>query len=430
MNQIKKIACHGLVIKNSGSGIGAQYLILEELLKRGYQIDFFHRKSFIYPEELFKYYNFNYFDVRRSLINEFLHSLPNSLKKIILPFTNQLPLIRRSNAEILKQDILCNHQKQKYDLLLYLDKRSPVNIEQIPTISWLTGPPQTEWYYIQKLKQNIVALCGLFFYFKLTIFYAFKRIGVKSELEYSDLLIGGSKWSKDNISAYIGREDNIKALAYPIDINFFKPKNIETHRKKNDDKVFLWLGRCDPRKRLDLLLKAYSLVLKERQDIKLKIFGNIGYAQGYKKLIDKFDYSDYVTYQTFINRSDIPDLMANCDVLIQPSEGENFGSSIAEALSCGLPVIVGPTNGTKDYISSSSFVFDEYTPESLKETMLKAIEAVERRRQELALDARKTAEQNFDVSKIVDHLETIFQETLASKQLKINNPIKEIVEQP
>ncbi|MDJ0900332.1 MAG: glycosyltransferase family 4 protein [Xenococcus sp. MO_188.B8] len=429
MNRKIKIACHGLVKKNSGSGIGAQYLILEELLKRGYKVDFFNRKKFIYPEELCKYSNFNYFDVKYPALENLLNSLPNPFKEIILPFANQLPLIRRPNAELLKQDILLNHQTQKYDLLLYLDRRSPVNIEQIPTISWLTGPPQTEWYFIQKLKQNIIALCGLFFYYKLKVFYATKSIGIKSELGYSDILISGSKWSKDKISAYIGRDDNIKVLPYPIDINFFKPKNIQTNRKKNDDKVFLWLGRCDPRKRLDLLLQAYSLLLKERQDIKLKIFGRIGYAKEYKKLIDKFDYPDHLTYQSFINRSDIPGLMANCDVLIQPSEGENFGSSIAEAMSCGLPVILGLTNGTKDYISSSSFVFEEYTPESLKETMLKAIEAVELRRKELALDARKTAEQNFDLSKIVDRLEIIFQEALSAKQVKFNKPIKEIVEQ-
>jgi glycosyltransferase involved in cell wall biosynthesis len=105
--------------------------------------------------------------------------------------------------------------------------------------------------------------------------------------------------------------------------------------------------------------------------------------------------------------------MAQCDILIQPSEGENFGSSVAEALCCGLPVIVGSTNGTKDYISPSSFVFEEYNSESLAKIMLEAIEAVEQNKEKLALEARQTAEKNFSVSRVVDCLEKIFQETMA-----------------
>ena len=178
-------------------------------------------------------------------------------------------------------------------------------------------------------------------------------------------------------------------------------------------RFFLWLGRSEPRKRLDLLLDAYALVLKERQDVKLKIFAGFSWAPDYKKLIDRFEEPEYLEYQPYIDRAKVPQLMSECDLLIQPSEGENFGTSVAEALGCGLPVMVGQTNGTKDFISSSSFVFEDYTPESLKEAMLQAIKAVEQKRESLALDARKTAEQNFDVSKVIDDLEEIFDKALS-----------------
>ena len=250
------------------------------------------------------------------------------------------------------------------------------------------------------------------------------------EILNSDILICGSEWSKEQIISYGIDPKKIFCLPYSINISLFDyQQEVNKSKRSNSDKVFLWLDRCDPRKRLDLLLEAYVLLLKERQDVRLKIFGRIGYAEGYKKLIDNFKFPEYLAYKPHIDRLKVPELMSSCDVLTQPSEGENFGCSVAEALSCGLPVIVGSTNGTKDYISSSSFVFDEYTPESLKETMLKAIEAVEQRRKELALDARKTAEQNFDISKIVDRFETIFQKALKAKQVNINKPIKEIVEQ-
>jgi glycosyltransferase involved in cell wall biosynthesis len=156
--------------------------------------------------------------------------------------------------------------------------------------------------------------------------------------------------------------------------------------------------------------------LQERQDVHLKIFGGFSWAPGYKKLIDNFKFPERLEYHASIDRAKVPELMEQCDVLIQPSEGENFGTSVAEALCCGLPVIVAPTNGTKDFISPSSFICKDYTPKSLKETMLQAIKAMEQDREKLALDARETAEKNFGVSRVVDSLEDIFHEVLKINQ--------------
>jgi glycosyltransferase involved in cell wall biosynthesis len=53
------------------------------------------------------------------------------------------------------------------------------------------------------------------------------------------------------------------------------------------------------------------------------------------------------------------------DVLCQPSDEENFGSSVAEAQACGLPVIVGRTNGNADYLCSRDTHLRDDRPETL-----------------------------------------------------------------
>jgi glycosyltransferase involved in cell wall biosynthesis len=405
-----KIACYGYVEKNVGSVVGANFLILEELLKRGFQIDFYGWKGFTEPKELFKYKNFYYIAIPdRSLLRAFLKILPSALSNTIYSVAYLL-FIYHSDNQVTRKEIIVNHQIKKYDLLIFLGLYSPFKIEDIPVISWAQGPPQTEWLFIQKLKKNIISLCGIVLYLKLLVFYAFKLRRVKAEVRNSDILICGSQWSKDQIISYRVKSEAVRVLPYPIDTELFNFDS--SFQRKRDYKVFLWLGRCDPRKRLDLLLEAYALIMKKRSDVRLKIIGDLRYAKGYKKLIDNFEFSNYLEYQPSIERSQVPKLMAQCDILIQPSEGENFGSSVAEALCCGLPVIVGSTNGTKDYISSSSFIFEDYNSESLKKTMLQAIQAIEQDRGKLALEARQTAEKNFSVSRVVDCLEDIFQETL------------------
>ncbi len=413
MNQTLRIACYGIVNKNSGSVAGAGFLILEELLERGFQIDFYGFKDYIYPQELLKYKNFHYIAVPRKspLVRSFLRTLPKQLKKAVHPLAYSL-FFNRSNKKAVRETILDNYQTRKYSLLLVLGLYSPLRVEDIPVISWVQGPPKTEWYFIHKHRKTLISLCGIGLYIKLRIFYVFKAIWARSETRNSDILICGSQWSKEQLVIYGVKPEAIKVLPYPIDTSLFKLNDFPKDKKEDDSKVFLWLGRIDLRKRLDLLLEAYRLVLQERQDVKLKIFGGFSYAKDLKKLIDRFEFPEYLEYQPSIDRSQVPELMAQCDILIQPSEGENFGSSVVEALCCGLPVIVGPTNGTKDYISPSSWVFEHYEPQSLKNAMLQAIEAIEQDREKLALEARQTAEENFSVSRVVDRLEDIFQETL------------------
>lgn len=418
MSKNLRIACYGFVRKEGGSIQGGHFLILEELLKRGIEIDFYGKKNFSYPQELCKYQNFNLFDVKKPLINAFLKPLPNSpFKTIIMVMVKNLFSTRQSNFQLMRQEILENHQLNKYDLWLFLGYYSPFKFEDIPTISWVQGPPpQVQWSLIQKLRKKFISLCGIFLYLKVKIAYTLKINSAKPAIDYSDFLICGSQWSKARLIEYGVRPETLKTLPYPIDIELFNLNSSRSNKKPTEDKVFLWLGRSEPRKRLDLLLEAYALLLQERQDVQLKIFGGFAWAPGYKKLIDRFEFPEYLEYQPYIDKAQVPELMAKCDVLIQPSEGENFGSSVAEAMGCGLPVIVGSTNGTKDFISDSSFVFEEYTPEFLKKTMLQAIEAIEQEREKLALDARKTAEKNFAVARVVDGLEAIVAESIKLRQ--------------
>lgn len=427
MNKKLRIACHGFVKKDGNSINGAHFLILEELLKRGVEIDFYGKKNFSYPQELCKYQNFHLFDVKKPLINVLLKSLPNSsFKKMIIVVVNNLLPVGKSNSQLMRQEILANHRVNKYDLWFFLGYYSPFNFEDIPTISWVQGPPQqVQWNLIQKLRKKFISLCGVILYFQIKFAYALKIRSTKPTINNSDVLICGSQWSKDRLIEFVEygvKPKIVKILPYPIDFNLFKLNSFRSNKKPTDNKIFLWLGRSEPRKRLDLLLDAYALVLQERQDVRLKIFGGFAWAPGYKKLIDRFEFPEYLEYQPYIDKTKVPELMAQSDVLIQPSEGENFGSSVAESLGCGLPVIVGPTNGTKDFISSSSFVFEDYTPESLKKTMLKAIEVIEQDRKMLALDAREAAEQHFNVSRIVDNLVDIFHEALKLYQPKLTKP--------
>jgi glycosyltransferase involved in cell wall biosynthesis len=336
---------------------------------------------------------------------------PVKLKDLVQGISYEL-FIHDLGGQDLQKNILNNHHIRKYDLVLFLNIHGMFKADKIPVISWPQVASWTNWLYIKKHKDTFMSMCGKFLYFKVMVFYYLKERRIRPQMRKSDILICGSKWSKERfISLYGVSSESIRTLPFPVDLNQFKSCNFSPSNISGK-KVFLWLGRSEPRKRLDLLLDAYKLLLKEYQDVQLKIIGGFSWAEGYKKLIDEFEFPEYIEYSPSISRTKVPELMSQCHFLIQPSEEENFGTSVAEALSCGLPVIIGPTNGTKDYIGSSSFVFDEYSPQSLKDTMVKAIQAIEQDREKVYYEARLAAEENFDLFKMVDALEDIFQQAM------------------
>jgi glycosyltransferase involved in cell wall biosynthesis len=141
----------------------------------------------------------------------------------------------------------------------------------------------------------------------------------------------------------------------------------------------------------------------------LKVVGEFRHVPGYRKLMESFEQAGQLEYAPFVPRAEIPQLLHECDVVVQASEAENFGSSIAEAMCCGLSVVLGASNGTKDFIGDGGVIFEEYTPEALKNSMLKAIESREGDCNSVIEKNRTIAEQNFSVPKVVDQLVQILQ---------------------
>ena len=130
-----------------------------------------------------------------------------------------------------------------------------------------------------------------------------------------------------------------------------------------------WLGRIIPRKRLDLFLTGAALAIRQGVDVRLTIIGGIGFIPGYDKLIKAFAFPGPASLGERNSQGDSACASARHDVLIQPSDEENFGSSVAEAQACGLPVIVGRTNGNADYLCSRDIHLTDDRPETLAEAL-------------------------------------------------------------
>jgi glycosyltransferase involved in cell wall biosynthesis len=118
------------------------------------------------------------------------------------------------------------------------------------------------------------------------------------------------------------------------------PRSVQSHVSGGPRVLFL--GRLAPKKRADVLLRAWPHVLARVAMARLEIVGpdTDGLLDRYKTLVAELGLGASVTFPGQLLGEDKSDAFANATVFALPSENESFGIAVAEALSAGLPVVI------------------------------------------------------------------------------------------
>jgi glycosyltransferase involved in cell wall biosynthesis len=377
-----QVSATGFVSEDAGSVASANTVILRELLARGISVDFLCKPSFVYPHSL--------------LAKDF-----GKAKFRVIDCTNHFGdqfrrFMARGNGSLL------DHLVCKIDAMTYnskLNKRLKRS-SQSDVDLWLG-----DWAH----RELIERLAGKWLYLKLRSYAQWRLSYGTPNFQSSDRLILGSAWSVNfMIDRYRLAPDRLHAIPYPIDLEMFRtPKDV---RPSGECLRIFWLGRFVPRKRLDLFLNGLALAIRAGCDVEGWVVGQSGFVPNYEQLIREFPYPSRLKYWPSIPRHDVPKILSQVDVVAQPSDDENFGSAVAEGLACGLPAIVGKTNGTGDYVCDRSIRLVDDHPVTFANAI---IEMAKRKKEgELAdrLPSRRVAEYFFDPKKIGRQIESILRQ--------------------
>ena len=114
---------------------------------------------------------------------------------------------------------------------------------------------------------------------------------------------------------------------------------------QDSDAVVTFLGRLHPIKRLDLLADAFGIVHRANASARLVIAGpdEGSYRARVESLFARV--SSATRWLGAVGSDDIAALLATSRVLVQCSDSESFGMSVAEALAAGVPVVVTKSSG-------------------------------------------------------------------------------------
>jgi glycosyltransferase involved in cell wall biosynthesis len=152
---------------------------------------------------------------------------------------------------------------------------------------------------------------------------------------------------------------NVVVLDEYLDPEEFSPTHAGMFRPRvgiaDDVPLIGAVARLDPLKGLDVLLDAYAIVRAARPDTQLVIVGSRVLGQDAYAARLRARAADTPGAQLLESRDDVPDVMADLDVLAFPSvEPESYGLVLVEALASGAPAVASDHGGPPEIVARAT----------------------------------------------------------------------------
>lgn len=262
-----------------------------------------------------------------------------------------------------------------------------------------------------------------------------REIGEQQVVDAATQLVANTEAeAQDLINLYQADKDHVTVVNPGVDLEMFSPGDQSLARKElgipQDAIVFTFVGRVQPLKAPDVLIKAgYQFIqnhpnLKNR--VRIIICGGLS-GTGFDKpnalisLVNDLNLSENVIFMPPSSRENLATLYKASTLVAVPSYSESFGLVAVEAQACGTPVIATNVGGLKTTVADnkSGLLVNGHDPR----TWAQALEQVSLNNQELIrlkLGAREHAN-NFSWDRTVEGLINVYQKALVTKPKAVRN---------
>lgn len=113
---------------------------------------------------------------------------------------------------------------------------------------------------------------------------------------------------------------------------------------------FLYVGRFSPEKDVEMLIRAFSFVVKKIVNAKLIMVGDGILAKKVKKMATEICPENSVIFTDWLSSVEVNTKMTESDILILTSRKENLPMVILQAMASGLPIISTKVWGVTELI--------------------------------------------------------------------------------
>ncbi len=172
-------------------------------------------------------------------------------------------------------------------------------------------------------------------------------------------------------------EQRVAVISNGVDETIFYPRDQARSRLGfgSDEKIVLAVAALVPLKRIDLLIRAFSLM--DRHDARLIVIGDGPERGRLEELVRRESLPGRVELIGSRDQSELPDWYSAADLFCLTSSREGSPNVVREAMACGLPVAAIDVGGVREMIGGieSCRLFSDETPETLAREMSEALTA-------------------------------------------------------
>jgi polysaccharide biosynthesis protein PelF len=205
----------------------------------------------------------------------------------------------------------------------------------------------------------------------------FHRLVSAAAYAEAAVIAPGSEWNQRWESRYGAPGSRMRTIYNGIDPSEFPDRDAEP-----SGAVVSWLGRVDPIKDLDTLIRAFATVHAARPDAELRLYGrtpagNEDYRAELDDLIAELGLEGVVTFPGGVPAS--ADAYTDAQVAVLSSISEGFPYSLIEAMACGLPAVATGVGGVPEAVADAGIVVPPRAPELLGEAIVRLLDDPEGR---------------------------------------------------
>lgn len=261
---------------------------------------------------------------------------------------------------------------------------------------------QNVLYYIPGFAASKMAAMVFNSIFTMYLTWFYKKV---------DFVICPSKFGEKLLKKYC---PNLKTavVSNGVDISKFKKASpnvfLDKYKLSRRDKRILFVGRLEPEKSIDTLIKSMPYVLKKFREVQLDIVGRGYLLSPLKRLSKKLGLDGHVKFLGGIPDKELITAYNACTVFVLPSLVELEGMVVLEAMSCGKPVIVADSENSAavDLVGRNGLLFEPKNPEDLADKLLLLLRNDRMRKKMAAVSYKKS--RDYDVNKSVKLLEKVY----------------------
>ena len=171
-----------------------------------------------------------------------------------------------------------------------------------------------------------------------------------------------------------------------------------------------YLGRVHPRKRIERLIYAFDALRDELRNAELLIIGadDKQYEEFLHEEVKRLHLTN-VRFTGFLTGKEKDDAISSLSYLAVPSDFENFGNIVTEALVRGVPVIASkgmPWQELEEYHCGWWVNNDQGT---INNTLLRAISISEEERLQMGINGRRLIQEKYSVQMLGRKMKQLYE---------------------